>query len=91
MSEVLKTIFVDAATTRDLLRSLWSTVCPACGGGKRGKQTFCRACYYRLNPALRSRLYALIGQGYESAFASAMDFLGAKRVTMPPRIGGGHE
>jgi len=58
-----------------LVESLVSKVCPACQGEKNERQTFCRKCYYRLTMATRKALYRRIGEGYEEAFAKAMNEL----------------
>lgn len=62
-------------STRDLMRSLMSTICPACGNVKATRQTLCRKDYYALPPANRKALYQRVGEGYEEAVALAFDVL----------------
>ncbi|MBX3396535.1 MAG: hypothetical protein KF841_14330 [Phycisphaerae bacterium] len=62
--------------TRRLVRSLRSDVCPSCAGKKKGMQTFCGKCYFKLPHAMRKALYDRVGEGYEEAFAAACDKLG---------------
>lgn len=62
-------------STRDLLRSLMSTICPACGNVKATRQTLCRKDYYALPPQTRKALYQRVGEGYEEAIAQAFDAL----------------
>lgn len=59
-----------------LTDSLKSTVCPACGGGKAARQSLCRQCYMGLPPAVRTRLYLRVGEGYEQAMAYALGAAG---------------
>ena len=66
-----------------LCLSLASTVCPACGGQKRPKQTFCGGEYRSLPMPLRSALYRKMGQGYREAVIEALKFLSANEVHMP--------
>ena len=58
----------------DLVRWLASEEC-RCGKTKVARQTFCRWCYAILPREMQRALYARIGQGYEQAFAAAVDFL----------------
>lgn len=59
-----------------LVHELAGTRC-RCGKTKRGGETFCRSCYYRLPPPYRRALYALLGDGYEEAYAAAVGVLDA--------------
>ena len=68
---------------RTLVTSLRSTVCPACGGAKKGRQTLCLADYRRLPGAMRTALYARLCSGYREAVIEAMNFLGAAEFRMP--------
>lgn len=68
---------------RDLVRSLRSTVCPACGGAKSSGMTLCQSDYYRLPAHARKRLYRRVGEGYESAFHAAMAELGVAAPILP--------
>jgi hypothetical protein len=70
-------------TQRDLIASLGSTCCPACGRAKKRAMSFCSNCYYSLSSTLRKRLYARIGSGYEGAFASALEVLGKSFIAAP--------
>ena len=62
-------------TTRDLVMSLRSGTCPACNKPKTAMKTFCYPCYRRLPRAKQDALYQLVGEGYEQAFADAMQHL----------------
>jgi hypothetical protein len=64
----------------EILESLGSTVCGACGKSKRPKMSHCRACYYALPPKMRSALYQGFGDGYEEAYEQSLDFLSAARA-----------
>ena len=55
-----------------LIDSLRSDRCPACGGTKKPGQTFCRADYRRLTAAEKHRLHDPVGNGYEEAVAAAL-------------------
>lgn len=46
-----------------------------CGNPKEPRQTFCRKCYYRLPPRMRSALYQRLGEGYAEAHDEAAGFL----------------
>jgi hypothetical protein len=69
--------------TRDLLASLSSTVCPACGQLKGSRMTLCRQHYYALPNPMRKALYNRVGEGYEEALAAALDYLGADQFHLP--------
>ncbi|MEO1619300.1 MAG: hypothetical protein AAFV88_25930, partial [Planctomycetota bacterium] len=56
-----------------LIKSLAGTSCDGCDGTKPARRSFCRRCFYSLPKALQRRLYQRIGQGYESAYAEALD------------------
>ena len=58
-----------------LIESLNSTLCPACGGEKIHKQSFCFSCYRRLPKAKKNALFQFVGDGYEEAFDAALDHL----------------
>ncbi|MCA1591819.1 MAG: hypothetical protein LC754_04025 [Acidobacteria bacterium] len=64
----------------EILHSLGSTTCAACGKSKRPKMSHCRACYYALPPKMRSALYQGFGDGYEEAFEDSLKFLSDKRA-----------
>jgi hypothetical protein len=59
---------------KQLLVELRGTIC-RCGSDKVSKQTFCRACYFRLPRYLRGNLYNLFGKGYEEAYREAIRIL----------------
>jgi ribosomal protein L40E len=69
-----------AEATRALLAELVGGVC-RCGANKHPRQTFCRACYYRLPSWQRSALYRLFGEGYEEAYREAVATLDATAVS----------
>lgn len=68
---------------QDLLASLMSTVCPACGQEKHVRNTLCRKHYYSLPGDMRKALYHRLGAGYEEAVAAALEFLGADQFHLP--------
>lgn len=74
-------------TPADLVASLRSTTCPACGGEKRPNETLCSHEYYRLPRAKRNRLYDYVSAGYAEAVVAAFLFLGVDTFTMPPTPG----
>lgn len=65
---------------REILESLGSTTCGACGKSKRPKMSHCRSCYYALPPKMRSALYQGFGAGYEEAYEESLSFLADKRA-----------
>lgn len=58
-----------------MIRSLSSGDCPACGGRKREKMSLCNGCYHKLDKDVQRRLYSRIGCGYEAAFREAIKAL----------------
>ena len=68
----------------EMVASLRSGICPACGRGKIVKQSVCRACYIALPSCVRARLYKGIGKGYEQAFGDAMASLKVEALQLPP-------
>lgn len=73
-----------ASPTRvELVISLRSDVCPACGGAKMPGQTLCRKEYSRLPKPGRMRLYQRLGHGYEDAVQWALEQLGATEFQLP--------
>lgn len=64
--------------TETLLHELAGTTCH-CGREKRARETFCRGCYYALPAPYRRALYSRIGEGYEEAYAAAVEVLEATR------------
>ena len=57
------------------LAELNGGVCAACGAKKKGGNSFCRACYFRLPPKLRQSLYRSFYGGYVEAYEDAKDWL----------------
>lgn len=70
-------------TKRQLIDSLYSRTCPACGSRKGEHRTLCYGCFSQLPGALKGRLYARVGQGYEEAVKDAMTALGAPKFREP--------
>jgi hypothetical protein len=62
----------------ELVISLGSKVCPACGGGKKRAHTFCGPDYYKLDTQTRKDLYRRLGSGYREAIAAALRILHPK-------------
>lgn len=58
----------------DLIDELLGNQC-RCGSKKKTRQTFCRACYFKLPGRVRASLYNRVGEGYEEAYANAVEFL----------------
>jgi tRNA(Ile2) C34 agmatinyltransferase TiaS len=83
--------FFTCPPTEDLIASLRSTICPACGGAKKVKQTFCQYCYFDLPNAIRAHLYRLIGRGYEEALAEAMQHLTKTQFILPKEATNDHQ
>jgi hypothetical protein len=74
----------DLPPAQDLIRSLMSITCPACGGPKRPRQTLCPHDYARLTVLQRRALYKRVGEGYEDALVDAMRKLGVSSLKIPP-------
>ena len=68
--------------THAIIDSLRSGMCPACRAAKHFRQSFCRACYRRLDRDTKQRLYDLVGNGYEEAMQDACAQLGCKLATV---------
>lgn len=64
-----------ALDPRKLIAELRSVTC-RCGAAKKTRQTFCPQCYYALPHSMRVRLWDLMGEGYEQAYAAAAEKLG---------------
>jgi hypothetical protein len=60
--------------TVELVRDLRGTLC-ACGRGKQTGNSFCYRCYGSLPKDMQRALYRLVGDGYEAAYAAALQFL----------------
>lgn len=75
---------MELPATRDLVASLASKTCPACGGAKNPRHTFCSRDYYVLPPDLRTRLYNRVGDGYAEAVSAALVRLGRREFIRPP-------
>lgn len=65
-------------TKQELLDSLYSKTCPACGQRKREQQTFCGDCYHELPKRQQLALYRKFGRGYEQAVTDALNELDAE-------------
>lgn len=70
-------------TTLDLLASLRSETCPACGSHKQSRHTLCGTCYRELPQPKRQALYDVVGQGYEQAVEAALIHLSAPVFIKP--------
>lgn len=70
--------------TVQVLASLTSRTCPACGKLKMPKRTLCQLCYRGLPKPLQIALYARAGRGYESNVQQAFDALGLTEFHLPP-------
>jgi DnaJ-class molecular chaperone len=66
-------------TTEQMVDSLYSRVCPACGGQKGDQKTLCFECYGHLRRPKQEALYRRVGSGYEAAVREAMGALGAEQ------------
>lgn len=64
---------------REILESLGSTVCGACGGVKREKMSHCTSCYYALPQFMRKALYKRFGEGYEEAYEDSLKYLAGQK------------
>lgn len=69
---------------REILESLGSTTCEACGGPKKPKMSHCRSDYFKLPPNMRSDLYQGFGEGYEEAYEASLEFLKSSPRTAQP-------
>lgn len=67
----------------EMVSSLRMLVCPACGGRKQNRHTFCGGCYRELPVGQRQALYRMLGHGYEDAVRAAMVMLGVAEWTPP--------
>ncbi|HSZ58655.1 MAG TPA: hypothetical protein VK797_23505 [Tepidisphaeraceae bacterium] len=70
-------------TDADLVTSLASEVCPACGSPKFSRKTFCLSDYRRLPKAMRNAVYQKLGHGYFEAVMEAMQYLGREEFVLP--------
>ena len=68
-----------------LVTSFRSTLCPACGGVKRSRHTLCLHNFRKLPGALRSALYAPLGEGYRESVIEAFQFLQVETFQVQPR------
>lgn len=76
-------MLLSEATDRDLVESLRSTVCPACGRTKKTRQTLCLSDYRRLPHGQRVALYDLLGDGYREAIGAAFVTLKVSEFRTP--------
>lgn len=67
----------------NLVRSLRSIRCPACGAMKKKRQTFCGDCYFKLPAQAQRDLYRGLEDGYESYVLRALRTLGVTRFILP--------
>lgn len=74
------------AREKQLYAQLASLEC-FCGNPKEHRRTFCKKCYYRLPPRMRSALYAKLGEGYEQAVDEAEAFLRGRLMREKGRDG----
>lgn len=58
-------------TTRQLIKSLKSELCPVCAGKKKPRHTLCGKCYFKMPAELRNATYAPVGEGYAEAVQDA--------------------
>ena len=65
------------SSVRRLIAELDSNECP-CGGWKAKRRSFCGGCFRQLPGSLRLALYNRVGQGYEQAYAEAIEFLSSE-------------
>lgn len=63
--------------SKSLLEDFLGQVCFSCGGWKASRLSFCRRCYGKLPRLAQIALYKRFCEGYEEAFAEAMDWLRA--------------
>lgn len=66
--------------TRRLLEELQGTTC-RCGRDKKTKMTFCGRCYHQLPRRIQRSLYKRVGEGYEEAYSTAVEYLDGRAVT----------
>lgn len=70
-------------TDRQLIDSLCSNLCPACGRGKNARMTLCGGCYHGLPRELQKALYNRLGEGYSEAVDQALRMLGVTTPRLP--------
>lgn len=75
---------LDEIDDADLIRSLSSLRCPACGGPKERAHTLCGRDYFRLPGQARRDLYRRVGEGYREAVLAAFGLLKKTEFLMPP-------
>jgi hypothetical protein len=76
----------DEVTTRELIDSLCSNLCPACGRGKVARKTLCGHCYHALPRGLQKALYNRLGEGYSEAVDEALHQLGVATPHLPKAV-----
>lgn len=57
------------------VRALVKANCDACSQAKERANCFCKTCYFKLPPDMRSALYRPAGNGYEQAYREALAYL----------------
>jgi hypothetical protein len=70
-------------TVLNLVKSLRSNTCPACGRWKKEDNTLCVECYRKLPKELQGRLYRKIEQGYDREVFAAFRFLNRHEFILP--------
>ena len=65
----------DSVNPVEMLQSLKSSSCPACGGGKGARKSFCYRCFGLLPWVMKGDLYKRFGDGYEDAFDYALKWI----------------
>lgn len=75
---------IDATTA---VRSIRSTLCPACAGKKKQMRSLCFGCYRSLPRPMKGALYRLVGNGYEQALDDALKRLDVAEPALPQECG----
>lgn len=57
-----------------VVKALLAQEC-TCGRKKKPRQSFCRHCYFKLPEYMRKLLYQKMFDGYEQAYANAIEYL----------------
>jgi len=61
-------------TTPELIKEFEGDRC-RCGKAKQPRQSFCRACYFKLSKPQRAALYLPFLEGYHGAYTDAVQAL----------------
>lgn len=70
-------------TDLNVVLSLRSTTCPACGSRKQSAKTLCLRDYRRLPGKMRNDLYNRVRCGYREAVIAALQFLDVAEPAIP--------